>query len=245
MATTLQPDRLAGLENTLALLAESQTNPSVSGNTRLAVQSENPFQTKPLEPQRFLVVGTGANPVLWPLPRLPIPTSTITFFLLWESATRVENFRLDALLESVRQLAQPKKAKEAASTIKFNLSLNLSQLADVLRVGRPTVYSWLDEEDGVRIQAHHQQRIERVATYADLWWDKAQRPFPKELFDDALGGQLLSLLRAEVLNDPSIRKLIDALAKQLPPKRNLATVKGVGPVPRNESLTSLEEIADF
>jgi len=245
MATTLQADRLPGLKNSLASLAESQTNPSVSGGTRLAVQSENPFQTKAQEPQRFLVVGTGTNPVLWRLPRLPIPTSTITFFLLWESETRVENCRLEALMESVCQLAQPKKTRGAVSTIKFNLSLNLSQLADVLRVGRPTVYSWLDEEDDVRIQPHHQQRIERVATYAELWWDKAERPFPKELFDDPLGGQLLSLLHAELLNDPLIRKAIDALVRQLPSKRKLATVKGVGQVPRDDSLASVEEIADF
>jgi hypothetical protein len=227
------------------LFAVGQTGPSISW--RPSLSAENLFQAKPREPEHIPVVGTCVCCVLLRVPRRLIATSPTVFVSCSTSGTetQVENARLKTLLESVCELAQPKKTREAVSTIKFNLSLNLSQLADVLRVGRPTVYSWMDEDNDIRIQAHHEQRIERVAAYAQVWWDKAQRPFPKELFDDAPGRQLLNLLQAELLNDPWIRKAIDELARQLPTKRKLATVKGVGPVPRDDSLASVEELADF
>jgi len=240
MATTLQTNRLAGLEYPPDFLTESPTSPSV---VMPAIHLENPFHQKQIETQHLFVIDTGANAGDLRLPRLPILTSATTFFLLWESGIRVENSRLGALLESAFRLAQPKKTRVAISTIKFNLSLNLSQLAEVLRVRRPTVYTWLDEDADVRIQPDHQRRIEQLASYADLWWTKAGRQLPKELLDSSLGSLLLDQLEAEVLNDQLIRRFIEALCDELPAKRRFVKVKGVGPLPEGESLT-LDEFMD-
>jgi hypothetical protein len=243
MATTLQTNRLAGLEYPPDFLTESPTGPSVSWNAMPEIHLENPFHQKLIETQHSLVIDTGANPGDLRLPRFPILTSATTVFLFWESGTRVENSRLGALLEYACRLAQPRKTRAAISTIKFNLSLNLSQLADVLRVRRPTVYTWLNEDTDVRIQPDHQRRIEQLASYADLWWTKAARQLPKELLNSSLGSLLLDQLGAEVLNDQLIRRIIEAVCNELPAKRRFVKVKGVGPLPEDESLT-LDEFMD-
>jgi hypothetical protein len=240
MVNTLEIDWLARAAYPPDFPADLGTSPRTSSRTGLSVECQNLFQPK-------RVVGTYVGGVVsqrfW---RYLVATSARTSFSPGETETLgVENNRLGELLESTLLLVQPKKTRSAISAIKFNFSLNLSQFADVLGVARPTVYAWLDEESEVRIQPPHQWRIERLAAYAELWWDKANRPFPKELFDLAQGQQLLHLLSSQPLNDLFIRKVIDALARELPPKRKLATVKGVGPVPKAESALTTDELADL
>ncbi|MGA8657133.1 MAG: helix-turn-helix domain-containing protein [Chthoniobacterales bacterium] len=243
MDTTVQTNRLAELNYPQDFFAESQTSPSESWSTSFTGRLKIPFWNKPAESKYFFVFGTGTGDVALRIQCKPITTSATTSCSLLGRQTRVENNLLSELLEYTCRLAQPKKTKAAISTIKFNFSLNLSQLAEVLGVARPTVYAWLDEDSEVRILPPHQWRIERLVAYAELWWDKAARAFPKELFDLVQGQQLLSLLQGETFNDTLIRRVIDMLSRELPPKRKLATVEGVGQVQRDPSLT-IEEIAD-
>lgn len=193
----------------------------------------------------FLVNGTGAMGIIVIVPAHQMATSFKNSLCGRDFLTYVEDAHLSLLWESIWPVARLYDIRAAISTIKFNFSLPVSHLADVLRVSRPTVYAWLDEEIEIRIQAFHQRRIEQLASYAELWWARASgRRFPKELFDSSFGSMLLDLLKAEILNDQLIRKAIEALCASLPVKRKLATVKGVGPVPTDEP-GLIDEMADL
>ena len=229
------------------LPVERQTSPDAilaTFNKARHPDSDRGYETRP-EPEAFWLLSAGAaGYVFGQTLREPITTSVAPFFLPEDQETRVENNVINELLRRILLSIQPENTKAAISTIKFNFSLNHSQLADVLRVTRPTIYTWLDEEADVRIQPHHQHRIEQLASYATFWWGKARRRLPKGLFDSKVGTMLLDLLQAEVLEDQFIRWAIEKLSAQCLAERRLVTVKGVGSVPIDESLT-IEEIADF
>ena len=236
MSSLLDRDQINQLMGRPPFVEEDQTRSPVS----FGVWSGSAFQdvwkiNRHADLRMFLIHGTGATGASVAFPRQSVATSPRTFFLRGDFGTWIENGHLTLLLNEVLRIAQPQNTRESVSTIKFNFSLNISQLADVLRVSRPTVYSWFDEDAEVSVHPDHQSRIEQLTSYAEFWWEKAGRPLPKELLDSAIGSLLLDELKAEVPKRQLICPLIEGLFARLPAKRPLVIVKGVGPVPESES----------
>ena len=207
--------------------------------TTFSSEIPGPSPGQVTDPGTLLLEGTRATPVKLEL-TLPITTSSNQRGI----AALIESTLLRQLLQSTSRYTHTRRLQGALAAIRFNFSLNLSQLSDVLLVARPTVYSLLDEDNDVKIQTVHQRRILSLAGYADLWWEKAGRPLPKNLLNTELGAGLLNWLSADALNDQMIRVIICALAAQLPTPRRLATIKGAGIVPDRGPLT-LNELGDI
>jgi hypothetical protein len=243
MPNSLEIDRINQLMARPPFVTEDQTSSPLSFEDWSETDPHSRRRVGQADLAFFLVNGTGAMHTVVAVPRHPVATSPRSSLWRQDFTTWVENSYVSLLLEFVSRLVQPRNTRAEISTIKFNLGLNLSQLAEVLGVRRPTIYSWLDEEAEVRIQPENQRRIQQLASYAEIWWTKAGRQLPKELLDSSLGSLLLDLLRAEILNDQLIRQVIEALCAELPAKRRFLKVEGVGPVPEGEPLT-LDEFMD-
>jgi AcrR family transcriptional regulator len=95
-------------------------------------------------------------------------------------------------------------AQEKLAGIRRYLSLTVSDLARVLRVGRPTVYSWLRDEASLR--AEHAHRLEAIYRMAREWRAMSTSPVGSFLNQPAASGDaLLTLLSARVLDSPAIQ----------------------------------------
>lgn len=103
---------------------------------------------------------------------------------------------------------------EMISDVRSKLGLNMSQVADVLRVGRPTVYGWLREEQ--KPQERNRRRIRTIWKLARVWgsscpeplgadWDRAVTP------DAYTVGELMS---QEHLREFTLGRALTQLAEQ-------------------------------
>jgi hypothetical protein len=90
-------------------------------------------------------------------------------------------------------------AQEKLAGIRRYLSLSVTDLAKVLHVGRPTVYSWLRDEANLR--SEHAQRLESIYGLARKWRTISSRPVGSFLNRPmASGSTLLGLLSARRLD---------------------------------------------
>jgi len=104
--------------------------------------------------------------------------------------------------------------QEKLAGIRRYLSLNVTDMARALRVARPTVYSWLRDEAGLR--GHHLQRIEVIYGIARRWRRISSRPVGTFLAQPlASGDSLLGLLSAKALNEPEIKDAFAQIRKAL------------------------------
>jgi hypothetical protein len=89
---------------------------------------------------------------------------------------------------------------EKLAFIQDQFSLNLSMLATVLRVSRPTLYAWLREE--AEPHASNLLRIERLYSRARSWRRQSNAPldrFGRRAFSS--GNSIVGLLAEEPLDD--------------------------------------------
>jgi hypothetical protein len=95
-------------------------------------------------------------------------------------------------------------AQEKLAGIQRYLSMNVTDLAKVLRVGRPTVYSWLRDE--ALLRGDHAQRVEMVYGLARKWRMISSRPVGSFLKQPLASGETpLSLLSAKTLDEFEIQ----------------------------------------
>ncbi|MFO0915163.1 MAG: helix-turn-helix domain-containing protein [Pirellulales bacterium] len=86
---------------------------------------------------------------------------------------------------------------EVVAEIRSNLSLQIKELAEILGVERPTVYSWLRGE--AKPQRSNRPRLSRVLQVALAWKRESETPIGnaiREALDDA-GRSVLDDLRSE------------------------------------------------
>lgn len=103
---------------------------------------------------------------------------------------------------------------EMISQIRARLGLNMSQLAEVLRVGRPTIYAWLREEQVPH--ASNRARVRDVWKLAQAWGEITPQPLGAdyERLVTRDGYQLRELLSAEPLRTFVIREELVRLATE-------------------------------
>jgi hypothetical protein len=104
--------------------------------------------------------------------------------------------------------------QEKLAGIRRYLSMNVTDMARALRVARPTVYSWLRDEAGLR--GHHLQRMEAIYGIARRWRRISSQPVGTFLAQPlASGDSLLGLLSAKALNEPEIQDAFAQIQKAL------------------------------
>jgi DNA-binding XRE family transcriptional regulator len=92
---------------------------------------------------------------------------------------------------------------EKLAGIRRYLSMNVTDMAKALRVGRPTIYSWLRDEPNLR--ANHARRLEAVYKSARAWRKISSKPVG-EFLNRSLtqGPTLLNLFSAKALDEAAI-----------------------------------------
>jgi DNA-binding XRE family transcriptional regulator len=128
----------------------------------------------------------------------------------------------DSTIDSDRML----DAQEKLAGIRRYLSMSVTDLAKVLHVGRPTIYSWLRDEATLR--AEHAQRLEVVYGLARNWRMISNRPVGSLLNQPLASGITpLSLLSAKTLDELEIQsafaQIQDTLSRTVP-RRGVAEV---------------------
>lgn len=146
----------------------------------------------------ILTVGTGgvANPQEANLHTFTGPISHICSFHVSQSE---EERLLDA--------------QEKITGIRHYLSLNMTDLARVLKVGRPTVYSWATTT--VTLHNAHRQRIDAVYAIAREWRALSSKPMGslvRQPFED--GRTMIDLLSPQELDAKAIRAGMQLIQEQ-------------------------------
>jgi AcrR family transcriptional regulator len=105
----------------------------------------------------------------------------------------------DGTIDSDRLL----DTQEKLAGIRRYLSMSVTDLAKVLRVGRPTVYSWLRGDADIR--AEHAQRLEATYRIARNWRAMSSRPVGTFLNQPVASGEtLLGLLSAKAPDELAV-----------------------------------------
>jgi hypothetical protein len=102
--------------------------------------------------------------------------------------------------------------QEKLAGIRHYLSANVTEMAKVFRVGRPTVYSWLRDDPGLR--ANHARRIDEIYEIARMWRSTSNKPigeFMSRPLDS--GATLLELLSANSLDESAIQSAFIQIAQ--------------------------------
>ncbi len=94
--------------------------------------------------------------------------------------------------------------QEKLAGIRRYLSMNVTDIAKVLRVARPTVYSWFRDESSLR--GSHLRRVEAVYKVARQWRRMSSQPVGEFLSQPLVSGEsLLDLLSAKALDEVEIQ----------------------------------------
>lgn len=106
----------------------------------------------------------------------------------------------------------PLSTSDMLGVIRTSFSLNISELARVLRVERPTVYAWLKDEN--EPQRSNRERIVAVWRLAQRWREAVQQPL-RELKKIPVidGDSILELLSDEPLRIHPLTEQLDRLAR--------------------------------
>ena len=111
---------------------------------------------------------------------------------------------------------RPQEAKSPWSLIveiRAAFGLSVSQLAEVLKVKRQTVYLWLDSSEQPRIQLRNRQRLIDIHALATAWNQLCSRPAGRWLHHTIPGlGSLLDLMSTDRLEPDSIQSAMRATA---------------------------------
>jgi len=181
------------------------------------------LDTGAFEPHRRGALGNTRAPSAWASLLVPCGTGSggsasydVTVMVRWSSP--------QVVVRSKRQVqgraSAPNAGRRASAlvpvsiaarvrTLAAALSLNKTQLANVLRVTRPTLYSWLD---GTEPEATNLERIDRLCRLLERADVSSAHPLNaifvrRDPLDDGL--PLLELLGAESLDEPAVLDAIE------------------------------------
>jgi transcriptional regulator with XRE-family HTH domain len=103
--------------------------------------------------------------------------------------------------------------KEMISTIRSALSLQIKELAEILRVQRPTVYSWINDE--VEPSAGNRERLQQIYRIASKWRRLCNLPAERLIRSAGTDGHsILELLKADEINEDDVVSRLRGLAAQ-------------------------------
>lgn len=121
------------------------------------------------------------------------------------SATNPNVGQIERLVGKKRSEDYLSDTAEQLVFVQQQFSLNRSDLSQVLRVSRPTVYAWLREES--QPQADNIQRVRELFGFARLWRNMSTHPVGRMVRRPLHNGQaLFGLLSADVLDETAVRR---------------------------------------
>jgi len=126
-----------------------------------------------------------------------------------------------------REERQIVETAEKLAFVQDQFSLNLSGVAAILRVSRPTVYSWLREDWDP--QTHNLSRIERLYGLAQIWRRLSLAPLGRYVRRPLYRNtSILSLLSNQSINESAVRAAFSiaqrALERTEGPRRSGRTI---------------------
>lgn len=100
----------------------------------------------------------------------------------------------------------------ALAEIRSALSLQIKELAEILGVQRPTIYSWLDGKQ--KPQAANQKRLVMLLQIARFWTNQSSRPVGKAVRQEINGDgeTLLDQLKKTRVDEQAVRLHMQAIA---------------------------------
>src|SRR6266581_707295 len=106
-----------------------------------------------------------------------------------------------------------RSVSDQVALVKAAFGLSISQLADVLRVKRPTVYAWFESEAGPEsLRGANRERLARLCKLADEWNEQSKKSPQKYLSSNLAGdGSLLTMLSAAMLDLVKLQKELEAV----------------------------------
>lgn len=105
----------------------------------------------------------------------------------------------------------PLSHNETIAGIRSALSLQIKELAEVLRVQRPTIYSWINNE--VEPSAGNRERMQQVYRIAAQWTRRCNLPAERLVRGSGTDGHsVLDLLKADKIDEADIIRRFERLA---------------------------------
>jgi len=103
--------------------------------------------------------------------------------------------------------------KEKIAGIRHYLSLNMTELAAVLNVGRPTAYAWASASAALRPK--HRDRVDAIYELARNWRIVSSAPMGLLVRESLAGGKtMIDLLSAEDLDVGTVQKAMSQIKEQ-------------------------------
>jgi hypothetical protein len=149
-----------------------------------------------------VVIGTGGQ-LEWPISfdsmlESSVPTGALAVLQRTNTSDREHGVRT---------------VSDDVATIKAAFGLSVSQLAEVLKVKRPTIYSWIDSDQAPdSLRKANRDRLSELCGFAKAWNEVIHVP-PGKYLTANLGdnSNLFQLLRAMPLDHQAIRQAISAI----------------------------------
>ena len=168
----------------------------------------------------LLMAGTGGS----------ISVASTSAVAKIDSAPTGSTCRIECVSKPLREAEEDRTAgsTKALSVLQHYLSLNLSELATVLQVSRPTIYSWLRDESAP--QAQNVARIRQLFRLAKIWPSISGKPLGSRLKMPVADGQsVFDLLSQDRIDLELVRAALVSCAvlereTALPPRRTAAEI---------------------
>jgi len=177
--------------------------PTSTNTSSEGTQTRAPFWTIGVF-ATLLLVGTGGS---------VSAASTSAVVERIDSSPTGSTCRIECVSQSSRQNEEDEVAgsTEGLSVLQHYLSLNLSDLAVVLRVSRPTIYSWLRDESAP--QTHNLSRIREIFRVTKIWPGISRNPLGLRLRTPVVEGEsVFDLLSQERIDAGVVRAALISCA---------------------------------
>lgn len=103
--------------------------------------------------------------------------------------------------------------KDQIEDLRWHMGLNISEIASILRVKRPTVYEWLEEKTR---RPRKQKRLEKIHTFCKTWKKFGVGRIGSYLYKVLDGNKnLFNLLNDDVLDEALIVKALSRIKDNL------------------------------
>lgn len=140
-----------------------------------------------------------------PLPLYPYVTSDYFTEGVFKSQI------ISELQEGLDEVDCKRSPSELLASISANLSLRVSELAEVLKVTRPAIYSWMSSDPSLREE--NRKRLFSIAQIASDWSKFSNLPVGTAVRRSTLSSKsLLDLLKEDKIDREAIAELLKELA---------------------------------
>jgi len=114
-------------------------------------------------------------------------------------------------------------ASELISLIRSELSLTVSEIADVMHVRRPTIYSWLR---GGELRSRRYARLDLLSRIARYWRSLSNLPLGRFVRESANGEPIIELLKRKQIDVEYVEALLYSISEKVRSAEILPHVEG-------------------